>query len=110
MKKGSETRTRAWGSPLGLGLLLGGATFAYGYEAGCRKAEILAINDDGMFPSPDDWAASREHNIAFETQNGNYLHIIQMDAIHVSSATYKDALTRADVLPAADAYSEFDGW
>mmetsp|Transcript_9881 Transcript_9881/g.28287 ORF Transcript_9881/g.28287 Transcript_9881/m.28287 type:complete len:130 (-) Transcript_9881:131-520(-) len=50
MKRGSEERSRAWGSPRGLGLLLGGATFAYGLEAGCRKAEILAINDD------DAWA------------------------------------------------------
>ena len=31
---------------LGLGLLLGGAVFAYGLQQGCRKAEILAINDD----------------------------------------------------------------
>jgi hypothetical protein len=31
---------------LGLGLLLGGATFAYGLSCGCTKAEILAINDD----------------------------------------------------------------
>lgn len=32
---------------LGLGLLMGGATFAFGRERGCRKAEILAIDDDG---------------------------------------------------------------
>uniref|UniRef100_A0A061RJP7 Uncharacterized protein n=1 Tax=Tetraselmis sp. GSL018 TaxID=582737 RepID=A0A061RJP7_9CHLO len=50
MRQGSEVRARVWGSPRGLGLLLGGATFAYGFESGCRKAEILAINDD------DDWA------------------------------------------------------
>ena len=31
---------------LGLGLLLGGATFSYGLSCGCTKAEILAINDD----------------------------------------------------------------
>jgi len=50
MQRGSATRRRAWGSARGLGLLLGGATFAHGREAGCRKAEILAINDD------DAWA------------------------------------------------------
>jgi len=32
---------------LGLGLLIGGATFAHGLSQGCSKAEILAINDDG---------------------------------------------------------------
>ena len=37
---------RVRGGPLGLGLLLGGATFAYGHSRGCSKAEILAINDD----------------------------------------------------------------
>jgi hypothetical protein len=41
---------RVKGGPLGLGLLIGAATFAYGYASGCRKAEILAINDDGEFP------------------------------------------------------------
>ncbi|GMH32367.1 hypothetical protein BSKO_00201 [Bryopsis sp. KO-2023] len=35
----------AWGG-LGLGVLLGVATFAFGNQQGCRKAEILAINDD----------------------------------------------------------------
>jgi hypothetical protein len=39
------------GGALGLGLLLGGATFAYAYSCGCRKAEILAINDDGEAPA-----------------------------------------------------------
>ena len=34
-------------NPLGLGLLLGGAVFSYGKQCGCKKAEILAINDDG---------------------------------------------------------------
>ncbi|KAF8073148.1 ASPSCR1 [Scenedesmus sp. PABB004] len=37
---------RGGGSPLGLGLLLGGAVFAHGRACGCAKAEILAINDD----------------------------------------------------------------
>eukprot|EP00878_Enallax_costatus_P035256 GHUV01039270.1.p1 GENE.GHUV01039270.1~~GHUV01039270.1.p1 ORF type:complete len:135 (+),score=24.16 GHUV01039270.1:503-907(+) len=36
-------------NPLGLGLLLGGAVFSYGRHCGCKKAEILAINDD------DEW-------------------------------------------------------
>lgn len=45
-QKGDQgARTR--GGILGLGLLIGGATFAFGREAGCSKAEILAINDDG---------------------------------------------------------------
>lgn len=35
------------GGALGLGLLLGAMVFAFGNAAGCRKAEILAINDDG---------------------------------------------------------------
>lgn len=39
-----EEGARARGGPLGLGLLLGAATFAFGLSAGCRKAEILAIN------------------------------------------------------------------
>ena len=38
---------RVRGGILGLGLLMGGATFAFGWERGCSKAEILAINDDG---------------------------------------------------------------
>lgn len=37
---------RLRGGLLGLGLLIGGATFAYGLASGCHKAEILAINDD----------------------------------------------------------------
>ena len=44
--KGEEGQ-RIRGGALGLGLLLGGATFAYGSSCGCQKAEILAINDDG---------------------------------------------------------------
>ena len=32
---------------LGLGLLMGGAVFSFGHSCGCRKAEILAIKDDG---------------------------------------------------------------
>jgi hypothetical protein len=44
-KKG-EQGMRVRGGILGLGLLIGGATFAHGLSRGCRKAEILAINDD----------------------------------------------------------------
>lgn len=44
--KGDEGQ-RVRGGALGLGLLVGGATFAFGHSAGCSKAEILAINDDG---------------------------------------------------------------
>jgi hypothetical protein len=42
-EKGARVREGA----LGLGLLLGAATFAYGRRRGCKKAEILAIKDDG---------------------------------------------------------------
>jgi hypothetical protein len=42
-----EAGDRIRKSPLGLGLLLGGAVFSHGRSCGCRKAEILAINDDG---------------------------------------------------------------
>ena len=42
-----EQGARVRGGILGLGLLIGGATFSVGWEQGCRKAEILAINDDG---------------------------------------------------------------
>ena len=42
-----EEGSRIRGGILGLGLLIGGATFAFGLEQGCQKAEILAINDDG---------------------------------------------------------------
>lgn len=45
-EEGEKTR----GGVLGLGLLLGGAVFAHGLEKGCKKAEILAINDDGEHP------------------------------------------------------------
>ncbi|GIL57939.1 hypothetical protein Vafri_13126 [Volvox africanus] len=37
---------RIRGGVLGLGLLLGGATFTHGFYHGCRTAEILAINDN----------------------------------------------------------------
>ncbi len=35
------------GGALGLSLLMGAAIFSWGYERGCRKAEMLAINDEG---------------------------------------------------------------
>ena len=38
--------SRIRGGVLGLGLLLGGATFSYGWRCGCMRAEILAIDDD----------------------------------------------------------------
>lgn len=44
--RGSEGE-RIRGGALGLGLLLGVATFAYAHRRGCRKAEILAIDDYG---------------------------------------------------------------
>jgi hypothetical protein len=42
-----EAGDRVRGGALGLGLVVGGAVFAYGWARGARKAEILAINDDG---------------------------------------------------------------
>jgi hypothetical protein len=41
-EQGGRTR----GGVLGLGLLMGAATFAFGSARGCRKAEILAINGE----------------------------------------------------------------
>ncbi|KAM3573768.1 hypothetical protein VYU27_004270 [Nannochloropsis oceanica] len=48
-----EVRRRYWkqleGSkkfPYGCGLLLGAAAMRHAYEKGCKKAELLAINDD----------------------------------------------------------------
>jgi hypothetical protein len=43
---------RIRGGALGLGLMIGCATFAYGMRKGCTKAEILAIKDDGACPAP----------------------------------------------------------
>lgn len=42
-----EAGDRLRGGALGLGLMIGGAAFAYGASCGCTKAEILAVNDDG---------------------------------------------------------------
>lgn len=36
------------GSFFGLSLLIAAATMSHGHECGCSKAEMLAINDDGM--------------------------------------------------------------
>jgi hypothetical protein len=47
--KGAEGE-RLRGGALGLGLLTGGAVFALGHSAGCKRAEILAIKDDGAPP------------------------------------------------------------
>ena len=44
--KGAEGE-RVRGGALGLGLLMGGAVFSLGHSSGCKKAEILAIKDDG---------------------------------------------------------------
>ena len=48
--KGAEGE-RLRGGALGLGLLMGGAVFSFGFSNGCRKAEILAIKDDGKASS-----------------------------------------------------------
>lgn len=36
------------GSFFGLSLLIAAAVMSHGHECGCSKAEMLAINDDGM--------------------------------------------------------------
>ena len=43
-----ERGAKAKRNIVGLGLIVALASFAYGREAGCRKAEMLAINDDGV--------------------------------------------------------------
>lgn len=40
---GGDEGNQIRGGPFGLGLLLGGATFAFGRRCGCSRAEILAI-------------------------------------------------------------------
>ena len=42
-----EAGAKAKRNLVGLGLIVALASFAYGREAGCSKAEMLAINDDG---------------------------------------------------------------
>ena len=39
------------GSFFGLSLLIVAAIMSHGHECGCRKAEMLAINDDGALMS-----------------------------------------------------------
>lgn len=51
--RGSEGE-RLRGGVLGLGLLMGGAVFAFGHSCGCKRAEILAIKDDGGCSLSDD--------------------------------------------------------
>lgn len=45
--KGQDPLRSRGGSGLGFVMLLGCATFSHCWAAGCTKAEILAINDDG---------------------------------------------------------------
>ncbi len=58
-RDGKSARERG----VGLGLLISAAVIAYGAERGCKKAEILAINDDGMSirggPSRPSWRGAR---------------------------------------------------
>ena len=42
------------GGLLGLGVFVGVATFAYAISQGCKRAEILAINDSGALPPAPD--------------------------------------------------------
>ena len=47
-----------------MGLLMGGAVFSFGHSCGCRKAEILAIKDDGelLHRLPDKWSLLQTYN------------------------------------------------
>lgn len=47
-RDGTNEAARQKGGLYGLGYLLATAVFALGYQSGCRKAEILAINDNGV--------------------------------------------------------------
>lgn len=47
LAEGDRDRIRG-GSFFGLSLLIAAAVMSYGYECGCTKAEMLAINDDGV--------------------------------------------------------------
>ena len=48
-----EQGARAKRNLVGLGLIVALASFAWGRENGCRKAEMLAINDDGALDASD---------------------------------------------------------
>ena len=48
-REGGAQELRQKGGFYGIGYLLATAVFALGYSKGCRKAEILAINDNGKF-------------------------------------------------------------
>lgn len=45
LQEGDRDRIRG-GSFFGLSLLIAAAVMSHGYECGCNKAEMLAINDD----------------------------------------------------------------
>mmetsp|Transcript_8005 Transcript_8005/g.13878 ORF Transcript_8005/g.13878 Transcript_8005/m.13878 type:complete len:278 (+) Transcript_8005:168-1001(+) len=44
--KSLQLDSRTTKSPFGVGLLVGAAAVRHGYDTGCRKAELLAINDN----------------------------------------------------------------
>lgn len=48
LAEGDRDRIRG-GSFFGLSLLIAAAVMSHGYACGCIKAEMLAINDDGMY-------------------------------------------------------------
>lgn len=50
---------------IGLGLFMCGAVIALGLEAGCPKAEILAINDDGAPFTSLQYGAYTSDRLAF---------------------------------------------
>jgi hypothetical protein len=75
--RGGAEGERLRGGASGLGLLLGGATFAYGLAAGCRTAEILAINDDG--------ARSRAERLLFH--HSHFLSTLRPPAAHPNPPT-----------------------
>lgn len=49
---GGQQGDRVRGGALGLGMLVMAASLALGASRGCTKAELLAINDDGVRSMP----------------------------------------------------------
>ena len=74
-RKRGEEGQRVRGGILGLGLLIAMAVFAHGYAAGCSKAEILAINDDGESQIADAYLVCMS-SVQYD------VHMIQVSSLH----------------------------
>ena len=46
---GSGAAGNTYGGPFAIALMLGAATFCFGQHQGCRRAEILSVNDSGKY-------------------------------------------------------------